>query len=60
MKEETINITEILPILLSSILGLLYAFFFMGKDPVLLIIFGLQTFRSGSALRSSMQHDFEG
>ncbi len=58
MKEETIK-AEILPILLSSILGLLYAFFFMGKDPVLLIIFGLQTFRSGSALKSFMQHDFE-
>lgn len=39
----------LLPILGASILGLFYAFFFVNKDPVLMVIFGLQTLRGGLA-----------
>lgn len=42
---------DALPILGSAILGLIYVFFFGGKDSVLLVIFGLQTLRCGLALR---------
>ncbi len=45
------NKVEIISILIMAVLGLLYSLFFMGRDPVLLIIFGLQIYRSGMALR---------
>ncbi len=45
------NNINVLPFLMSAILGLVYVFFFVQKDPVLLVIFGLQVFRGGMALR---------
>ncbi|MFQ5707907.1 MAG: hypothetical protein ACE5HO_10685 [bacterium] len=42
-----------IPILVSSVLGLLYVYFFGGKDYVLLVVFGLQTLRCGLALRTA-------
>jgi uncharacterized membrane protein len=44
---------DALPILGTAVLGLIYVFFFAGKDSVLLVIFGLQTLRCGLALRLS-------
>ncbi|MFQ5823984.1 MAG: hypothetical protein ACE5JB_08020 [bacterium] len=42
---------DAIPFLATAILGLIYVYFFIGKDPVLLVIFGLQTLRGGIALR---------
>lgn len=49
------NKSELVSILASALLGLVYVIFFVGRDPVLLVIFGLQTFRGGLALRSSVK-----
>ncbi|MFQ5865519.1 MAG: hypothetical protein ACE5IW_09855 [bacterium] len=48
VKKNNINV---LPFLMTAIMGLIYVYFFVGKDPVLLVIFGLQTLRGGMALR---------
>ncbi|NIV95392.1 hypothetical protein GWN42_22010 [candidate division KSB1 bacterium] len=42
----------LISILVTALLGLGYAIFFIEKDPVLIVIFGLQVFRSGMTLRN--------
>jgi len=51
-----LNRIELVSILTSAVLGLLYVFFFVNKDPVLLVIFGLQAFRGGLALRKGLRN----
>lgn len=48
---------DALPILGTAILGLIYVFFFAGKDSVLLVIFGLQTLRCGIAILVTAKKD---
>lgn len=51
---------DVLPFLITAIMGLIYAYFFVGKDPVLLVIFGLQALRSGMALRVAVSRGKKG
>jgi len=46
---------DVIPILGTAILGLMYVFFFGERDLVLLVIFGLQIFRCGLAFWTATQ-----
>ncbi len=46
-----LNKAELVSIVGAAVLGLVYVLVFVNKDPVLLMIFGLQALRGGLALR---------
>lgn len=43
----------LIPLLLTSVIGLLYVFFLGNRDPIIITIFSLQLLRGGIALSSS-------
>ncbi|MFQ5602608.1 MAG: hypothetical protein ACE5HS_05010 [bacterium] len=49
--------SELLSILLSALLGLIYTVFFVDKNLILLVIFGLQILRSGLAIKRNSPSD---